>query len=188
MQIKRVVTAVDADGRSVFQEDAPVEPVAPEALPGTRFWRIWGTEGTITAPARVPAGSQGITFFPGQGGTRFGVLTMQPQPRNAAAAELSDAQTMASRAEALEEPLPGLLGHMETDQPGMHTTQTVDYDIVLAGTLTLELDDGAEVELPAGSCIVQNGTRHAWHNYGREPATLAYVIIDARPSDETGIR
>jgi mannose-6-phosphate isomerase-like protein (cupin superfamily) len=187
MQIKRVVTAVDADGRSVFQEDASVAPVVPQALAGTRLWRIWGTEGTITAPARLPARSQGDTFFPGRGGTRFGILTMQPQPRNAAAAESPDAQTMARGAEALEQHLPGLLRHMEPDQPGMHTTQTIDYDVVLAGTLTLELDDGAEVDLPAGSCIVQNGTRHAWRNYGREPATLAYVIIDARSSDGPGI-
>jgi hypothetical protein len=28
----------------------------------------------------------------------------------------------------------------------------------------LELDDGAEVVLKAGDCVIQNGTRHAWHN------------------------
>ena len=53
---------------------------------------------------------------------------------------------------------------MEPDAPGMHATQTVDYDIVIEGDLCLELDDGVEVRLPTGSCVVQHGTRHAWHN------------------------
>ena len=29
--------------------------------------------------------------------------------------------------------------------PGMHTTDTVDFDVVVSGEVYLELDDGAEV-------------------------------------------
>ena len=46
----------------------------------------------------------------------------------------------------------------------MHTTQTVDLDLVLEGEIWLELDDGEEVLLGPGDCVIQNGTRHAWHN------------------------
>ena len=55
----------------------------------------------------------------------------------------------------------------------MHTTDTVDFDVVVSGEIWLELDDGAEVKLEAGDCVVQNGTRHSWHNRSSEPCVLA---------------
>jgi quercetin dioxygenase-like cupin family protein len=76
-----------------------------------------------------------------------------------------------------EQKLPGLLGHMEPDNPGMHTTRSVDVDIVLSGELVLELDDGAETLLRTGDIVVQNGTRHRWHNRGRVPATLVAFLV-----------
>ena len=39
---------------------------------------------------------------------------------------------------------------MEPDRPGMHTTDTVDFDIVLRGEVWLELDGGQEVHLRPG--------------------------------------
>ena len=33
-------------------------------------------------------------------------------------------------------------------------------------TVCLELDNGAEVTLEPGDVVVQNGTRHRWHNRG----------------------
>lgn len=77
-----------------------------------------------------------------------------------------------------EAKLPGLVGVFEPDAPGMHQTKTVDYSIVVEGELYLELDDGAEVHLPTGATIVQNGARHAWRNRSDQPATLAYIILD----------
>ena len=63
--------------------------------------------------------------------------------------------------------------------PGMHTTATIDFEVVLAGNPVLELDDGAEVTLAPGDTVVQNGTRHRWHNRGTEPATMAVFIVGA---------
>ena len=39
----------------------------------------------------------------------------------------------------------------------MHTTQTVDYGIVLEGEVWLEVDDGKEVHLKPHDVVVQNG-------------------------------
>jgi uncharacterized cupin superfamily protein len=50
---------------------------------------------------------------------------------------------------------------LEPENPGMHTTGTVDFDVVVSGEVHLALDDGSEVLLTAGDCLVQNGTRHA---------------------------
>jgi len=78
------------------------------------------------------------------------------------------------------EKLPGLTEVLEPDHPGMHTTLTVDFEVVLSGEIVLELDDGAEVTLKTGDTVVQNGTRHAWHNRGDVPAVIAVGIIGAR--------
>jgi quercetin dioxygenase-like cupin family protein len=80
----------------------------------------------------------------------------------------------------MNERLPGLLDAMEPDHPGMHTTDTIDFDIVLSGDVWLELDDGAEVKLSTGDCVIQNGTRHAWHNRSNAPTTMASALIGAR--------
>lgn len=63
----------------------------------------------------------------------------------------------------------------------MHRTQTLDYGVVMSGSIVLELDDGAEVQLQAGDVLVQRGTIHKWTNRGNEPCTMAFVLIDAAP-------
>jgi quercetin dioxygenase-like cupin family protein len=68
---------------------------------------------------------------------------------------------------------------MEPESPGMHTTDTVDFEVVLSGEIVLELDDGAEVVLKPGDTVVQNGTRHAWRNRGDVPAVIAAGLIGA---------
>jgi len=78
------------------------------------------------------------------------------------------------------EHVPDLAAAMEPDSPGMHTTQTVDYGIVLEGEVWLEVDDGKEVHLKPHDVIVQNGTRHAWRNKSDKPVKIAFVLIGAR--------
>jgi quercetin dioxygenase-like cupin family protein len=65
--------------------------------------------------------------------------------------------------------------------PYMHRTDTVDYAVVLQGSITMLLDE-EDVELSAGDVVVQNGTNHAWANRGHTPCLMAFVLIDA-PSD-----
>jgi quercetin dioxygenase-like cupin family protein len=67
----------------------------------------------------------------------------------------------------------------------MHTTHTVDFGVVISGEIWLELDDGAEVHLTAGDTVIQNGTRHAWHNRTDEPCVIAVSIVGARAPDST---
>jgi mannose-6-phosphate isomerase-like protein (cupin superfamily) len=73
-----------------------------------------------------------------------------------------------------------LLAWADPANPGMHRTPSIDYDIVLTGTVGLELDDGTEVTLGPGDVVVQNGTRHRWHNRGDVTARVASVMIGAR--------
>src|SRR5258706_1861104 len=62
----------------------------------------------------------------------------------------------------------------------MHRTETVDYVIVLAGELEMQMDDST-VKLKAGDVLVQRGTNHAWINRGTVPARVAFILIDAKP-------
>jgi quercetin dioxygenase-like cupin family protein len=62
----------------------------------------------------------------------------------------------------------------------MHRTDSLDYVIVLSGTIDMALDDGT-VTLGAGDVIVQRGTNHSWINRSAAPARIAVVLIDAKP-------
>jgi quercetin dioxygenase-like cupin family protein len=55
---------------------------------------------------------------------------------------------------------------------------------VLAGEVTLVLDDGSDTELHAGDVVVQRGTDHAWVNATDDPARMAFVLVDGRFTDE----
>jgi mannose-6-phosphate isomerase-like protein (cupin superfamily) len=174
MDVRRVVTGHDADGKAVFVSDEQVTPVRPALLPGSEFHRLWGGD---EAP-RFP--DDGTTpdhsgYFPPVGGFRFGFFTLPPDEGRGVPADLDVGAALSE----LEELLPGLAGHMEPDEPGMHTTATVDFEVVLSGEVALELDDGATVRLGPGDTVVQNGTRHRWSNPGQDPAVLAVFICGA---------
>lgn len=62
----------------------------------------------------------------------------------------------------------------------MHRTETLDYVIVMAGEIDMELDDST-ISLKAGDVMVQRGTNHGWFNRGTETARVAFVLVDAAP-------
>jgi quercetin dioxygenase-like cupin family protein len=108
-------------------------------------------------------------------GSRLGFFTLAPDRQAAAPADLD---AMAATVQ-FERRLPGMAKHFEPAAPGMHTTATIDYGVVLSGQAVLELDDGAVVALNAGDAYIQNGTRHRWSNPGDVPAVIAVTFIGA---------
>jgi quercetin dioxygenase-like cupin family protein len=70
-------------------------------------------------------------------------------------------------------------------QPGVsgrvHRTDSVDYAVVLSGSIDMALDDGVEVHLNAGDVLVQRGTIHNWINRGHEPCRIVFVLVAAEP-------
>ena len=77
MDVRRVVTGHDADGRAVFVSDEAVPAVAPAVLPGSEFHRLWGAD---EAPRFPDDGSmpEHRAYFPPVGGVRFGFFTIPP--------------------------------------------------------------------------------------------------------------
>jgi len=61
----------------------------------------------------------------------------------------------------------------------MHFTASIDYAIVLAGSITHETSDGKVITANAGDTIVQRGTLHAWHNRTDEWTRMVFVMIPA---------
>ncbi|HZP31457.1 MAG TPA: cupin domain-containing protein [Acidimicrobiia bacterium] len=172
--VRCVVTGQQADGKSVVVFDGVREsPAIPLMPPGSEFIRLWGADATPTLPSDGTPPDQ-PTFFPPAGGYRFLFFTLPPESTPAGPVD----DPAAALAE-LEATLPDMARWMEPENPGMHTTDSVDLDIVLSGEVWLELDDGAEVHLKEGDCVVQNGTRHAWRNRSDRPVQMFAAIIGA---------
>jgi mannose-6-phosphate isomerase-like protein (cupin superfamily) len=174
MNVRRVVTGHDASGKSVFVSDETVQPVEAMLLPNFQAHLLWGGDTTPQFPddGSVP---EWHTYFPPIGGFRFGLFALAPDT-TAAAPAIADMEAAVADTEAK---VPGLLRYMDPSDPGMHTTDTIDFEVVLEGTVVLELDDGAEVTLNPGDTVVQNGTRHRWRNPGDTTARLAVFACGA---------
>jgi len=176
MSKRVVVTGQTADGTSVIVSDTQVEPIRPILLPGAEFHRLWGSDRPPQLPTDGTPPSQ-PGYFPPAGGYRFAFFTLGPE-----SVTLPSDLDFNEALSELATKLPGLSDVMEPDRPGMHTTDTVDLDLVVSGEIWLELDDGKEVRLEAGDCVVQNGTRHSWHNRRDEPAVIFVTLLGATRS------
>ena len=173
MDIRCVVTGQDASGKSLIMRDKGVQPVSVGLLPGYEFHRVWGSDSVVDLPSAGAAPKQ-PRYFPAKNGFRFGFFTLPPATKTR-----SERIVTASALEEMKEKLPGMMDVLEPDHPGMHMTDTVDFDIVISGEVYLELDDGAEVLLKAGDCVIQNGTRHAWRNRSVEKCVIAVTLVGA---------
>jgi mannose-6-phosphate isomerase-like protein (cupin superfamily) len=173
MNVRCVVTGQAESGKAVFVSDGPVEPITLSALPGFEFHRLWGSESVPELPSDGIAPSY-PRYFPPKSGFRFGLFTVPPEVQEA----MEPAELGPVFAE-MQQKLPGLAEVLELDNPGMHTTDTVDFDVIVSGEVYLELDDGAEVLLKAGDCVVQNGTRHAWRNRSSKNCVIAVALVGA---------
>ena len=69
--------------------------------------------------------------------------------------------------------------------PRNHRTESIDYAMVLAGAIDMEID-GATVHLRQGDALVQRGTIHNWNNRGSVPCVIAFVLIAAKPVEVGG--
>lgn len=171
--VRRVVTGLNESDKPVIVSDGePPRSHTYVHVPGAARSVAWHTP----APAR-PSGdttSELSSFVPAVGETI--ALTVTFAPDSVYADPAFDAVSARFEQRQVN---PGLAELFEPDNPGMHTTPTVDYGVVLEGEIVLDLDCGETVVLHRGDVVVQNGTRHAWRNPGDKPATVFFVLIGA---------
>jgi hypothetical protein len=181
MQVRRVVTAVRPDGISAFSSDTLRAPLTFRALPGLEFYPVWATRSghpVIDTLDDVPAGTP---YWPEPGETRFLLVRWTPENFEQPLNDEPDAPDV-------DEALPGLMGAFEVDNPGFHTSASVDYGVCLEGEMVLELDEGQEVILHPGDCVVQRGTRHVWRNRTDRPALMMYVLVGAESDSKPNVQ
>lgn len=178
---RRVVTGV-RDGKSVILSDGcPPNVHVYQGWPGFATSVYWVTAPVPTLPLddREPA-PVGTPITPHPGETRLMIVRFPPDavftdPRFNPDVTLAEQRTH----------LPGLVDCFEEEDPGMHRTDSVDYDIVLDGEIWLELDDGIVMHLRHGDVVIQGGGRHAWRNRSDRVTTMAFVLIGAVPAIES---
>jgi mannose-6-phosphate isomerase-like protein (cupin superfamily) len=168
--IRRVVTGHNTNGKSIVLID--------ERLPVAHDRYIWTTS---TTPAdnrgASDAAQERLRLEPTANGSAFRVVEFPPE---SALAGLS----LAEKTKFFDDLFAGTAAsHCRVDtarSPGMHTTSTIDYVVVLRGEVTLLLDEG-EATLKPGDLVVQRGTNHDWVVRGSEPALLGVVMLSAHP-------
>jgi hypothetical protein len=170
---RRVLTAIDPDGRSYIAEDGPSP--AEFVLPGstyrsTNMWRTAAAPSAIAAPDDI---TQHCGVLPPERGTVIRVIDFPP---------IGDArpEERAAMVKAAFAALyPDAVHHADSDRsPSMHTTATIDYAIVLQGEVVAVMDRD-ETVLNAGDILIQRGTPHGWDNRSDAMCRVAFVLIDA---------
>ena len=176
MVIRRIVTGHNADGKSVII----VDEAAPRAhtyafTPGMFSALVWATPSILSLPSNGDDPTVAVTsYVPEPGATRLIVNRFPPD-----SVVTGPGYDVVAAAREQLEMSPGLGEKFEPDAPGMHTTDTVDYAILLEGELWLEVGYEPAVHLSAGDVVIQQGTRHAWRNRSNSPAIIAFILIGA---------
>jgi hypothetical protein len=168
--IRRVVTGLDANNRSVVMFDSRMPLQAgPYGLNSTNLWV------TNTYPlgfsfkddtSAIPVG-----VSPLDNGTKFRVVEFPPLD---AATEAKMERGFLMKTVGAAAPVRGV----PVTHPLMHRTRSVDYAVVLSGEIDMMLD--AVVHLKPGDTIVQQATNHAWINHGTEMCRILFVLMDSR--------
>lgn len=146
--MRRVVTGHTPDGKSMIASDTEVNPITVRMPSGAELFSACTTWETNEIPV-----------FPDDGSPP----QVQPHPPFP--------------------PVGGFRFGVLTFPPntheigGMHITDTIDLAYIISGEVWLELDDGKQVQLRTGDTLVQNGTRHTWHNKSSEPCVSVSCMI-----------
>lgn len=150
---RRIVTAHDAQGSSVFVSDETCPHVhMVMGLPNFTVTELWKTGPTIASnsdddPAKgIPA------LMPPAGGSVFRILEMPPD-------------------------LEWTSKFPDIPAPTMHRSATIDYAFVIDGEVWAVLD-GQELLMRAGDVLIQRETNHGWANRSSRPCRILFVLMD----------
>jgi len=172
MTPKILVIGESANGKGQIASHADIELTDLGSV--YRFAQLWGDDASPSFPnsGQRPALE---AYFPAAGGYRFVYMIVLPEGK-------SQSPTDELRADMRDQLMKsGLTEIAAGEAPGMHRTDTVDLGVLVSGSLILELDTGAMIELQAGDTFVQNGANHHWHNRGEVPAIAIVTVIGGYP-------
>ncbi|HEX3863022.1 MAG TPA: cupin domain-containing protein [Stellaceae bacterium] len=157
LEVRRVVTGHDANGKAVVKSDERMAGIAGRGRSYIHRCEIWSTD-------KMPVDNSDVA----DAAQRAGFVVRHNY--------VGSGQGSVIRVTEFAPGAPKF----------MHRTETVDYAILLSGECDLELDDGETVHLTQGDIVVQRGTMHGWVNTGSEPCVFAFILIDADPVSANG--
>lgn len=162
LDVRRVVTGHDEAGRPVIRADGP--PPVVEAPTGVAVGELLWLD---AAPVGVDDGRDrtegGFPLEPPPGGLSVRVIRLPPPSPGTGGAD----QWVRVAGD-------------DPAEPGVHSTDTLDFVAVFDGEIVLGLDDG-EHRLGAGDVVIQRGTRHRWRVAGDRPCTYAVFMVRPDP-------
>ena len=179
--IRRVVTGFTPDGRSTIVADGePPRILTRPDKPGLVVTEIWATHEAvpILPPGEADPTLIGWHYWPEPGETLFRLVRFPPVAELEAAAAAGVELDAVSRESVMK--VRGLPDDYNWQGLAMHSTDTIDYGLVLSGEIWMVLQAGEEVLLRAGDCVVQNGTLHGWYNKGDAACLMAFILVGAR--------
>jgi len=155
---RRIVTGTDAQGKSrIASDNRSPEPLDVWGPGSATFYNVWRTDPAAHVPHIMgdtdpAAGFTDMTqIFPECGGSH---MTISLWPAN--------------------------YPPEETMPAWMHSTDSVEYILIVSGEMTCFFDSGEKVTLAAGDCLIQNGTAHAWRNESARDCVMAAISIGAK--------
>lgn len=169
-EVRRVVTALDSNGRAVALADGAVALTSLRSPnPAGEMWVTsqyppdysWKEDRAKTKVGLIPPAN----------GTIFRIVDFPPMKADV---EKMDVNTM-MKVVGDHAPAKGV----PVRHPMMHRTRSLDYAIIMSGEIDMLLDDG-EVHLKAGDVVVQQATNHAWVNRGKEVCRIAFILMDGK--------
>ena len=169
-EVRRVVTALDANGRAIALADGPV------ALKSLRSpnpaGEMWVTDKyPPDYSSKEDRAQTKVGLIPPPNGTIFRIVDFPPMKPEVAKMDVNTMmKVVGDHAPAKGAPV---------RHPMMHRTRSLDYAIIMSGEIDMLLDD-SEVHLKAGDVIVQQATNHAWVNRGSEVCRIAFILMDGR--------
>jgi mannose-6-phosphate isomerase-like protein (cupin superfamily) len=159
--VRRVVLRIDADGHVRADDGVPTNMVqSPTGFGCADLWTLSGVAARVDDGFDPPRGP--FVLEPEPGGLTWRVIRL-PLPDPALPREqqfLHDANDQRFSGEKL----------------GMHTTDTIDFEVILDGEIELEVDGGC-VRLAPGDFVVQRGTRHRWRVVGEKACTYTALML-----------
>ena len=171
--VRRLVTGHDGNGKSKFlmDGDAPCVLVMDKMgdLTVTDLWETMASPADNTG--EKDNADRPVHLEPLANGTVFRVVDFPPD---------SAWKDGAVGAEAFEQLQASHAADGDSGDPGMHTTDTVDYAMVLDGEIWAVMDTEERL-MKAGDVLIQRGTNHAWANKTDSFCRMMFVLCDAHP-------
>lgn len=163
--MKRVITGIDADGRSVIElVDEPTTVV--RFGPGFEVHDLWRVEDPPSSPGDG-YDPPSYSFEPERGAV-FRIVVIPPDAVVRESIERGDRWGANTPYRSTG------------DEYGLHATDTQDLVTVLAGQVDLRMPDGAQERLGPGDVVIQRGAVHAWRNPGPDPLVLHVVMLGTK--------